>query len=99
MKPTDIMEYNGQKMTWTKFQEYWRNKTPGGWLYDDANDEHYPENKTRFQNVWALAGPQYCKNHHLEYVDFNQRQSSMNVEGVHFIFALDESKSMRGQNW
>ena len=47
MKPTDIMQFNGQK-TWTEFQEYWKNKPTGAWLYDDANDDLYPENKKRF---------------------------------------------------
>ena len=32
------MEYNGNKMTWTQFKNYWANKATGGWLYDDATD-------------------------------------------------------------
>ena len=42
------MEYNGKNMTWKDFQEYWQKKPTGAWLYDDANDALYPENRARF---------------------------------------------------
>ena len=42
LKESDIMEYNGTKMTWTEFKDYWAKKPTGGWLYDDANDSLYP---------------------------------------------------------
>ena len=45
------------------------------------------------------AGPEYCQRNGLEYVDFNKKQSLMIVGGVHFIFALDESTSMKGKKW
>ena len=97
LKPTDIMEYNGKNMTWTEFQEYWKDKPAGAWLYDDAVDT--PENKSRFENAWLLAGPDYCQKNGLEYVDYNQKHSQMLTGGVHFIFALDESGSMGGSPW
>ena len=39
------MKYNGTKWTWTQFKDYWAKKPTGGWLYDDADDRFYPENK------------------------------------------------------
>lgn len=42
------MEYNGNKMTWTDFKDYWGKKATGGWLYDDATPNNIPpENKKR----------------------------------------------------
>ena len=35
-------------MTWTQFKDYWAKKPTGGWLYNDADDRYYPENKRRF---------------------------------------------------
>ncbi len=35
LKQTDIMIYNGNSYTWTKFKDYWAKKSTGGWLYDD----------------------------------------------------------------
>ena len=93
------MEFNGKNMTWKEFQEYWKNKTTGAWHYDDADDTLYSQNKSKFSDAWMLAGPKYCKQHGLEYVDFNQKQNQVMVGGVHFIFALDESSSMGGRQW
>ena len=36
MSQTDIIKYNGKEYTWIEFKEYWKNKNPGGWLFDDA---------------------------------------------------------------
>jgi hypothetical protein len=33
------MNYNGNKLTWTQFKQYWLNKPTGGWDYDDLNDK------------------------------------------------------------
>ena len=46
-----------------------------------------------------MAGPEYCKQKDLEYVDYNQAQTQIAVSGIHFIFALDESGSMNGRKW
>ena len=47
LKPTDLMEYNGKKMTWKEFQEYWKNKPTGAWHYDDADDTLYSHSKNK----------------------------------------------------
>ena len=42
------MEYNGKNMTWKEFQEYWKGKEHGGWIYGDVDDTKNRENKKRF---------------------------------------------------
>jgi hypothetical protein len=39
LQETDIMEYNGNKYTWTQFKQYWANKPTGGWIYDDLKKD------------------------------------------------------------
>ena len=59
LKETDIMEYNGNKMTWTQFKSYWAKKKTGGWLYDDASNSCGEKNK-KFEKIWKIAGPIFC---------------------------------------
>lgn len=47
LEETDIMEYNGNKYTWTEFKDYWAKKPVGGWLYDDTHKDTN-EDKKRF---------------------------------------------------
>ena len=99
LKETDIMEYNGNKMTWTEFKKYWADKPTGGWLYDDANPNYSPENKKRIESAWLLAGPIFCQKNSIKYVDYNDAESQKYSSNVHFIFALDESGTMNGYPW
>ena len=48
LKETDIMQYNGNKYTWTQFKQYWANKPTGGWNYDDLKKKLQPNDKKRF---------------------------------------------------
>ena len=52
--------------------------------------------------AWTIAGPVYCQNKGYQYVPFNkadiQKQGVTNAP-VHYIFALDDSSSMRGSRW
>ena len=61
LEETDIMQYNGNKYTWTLFKDYWANKPVGGWDYDDTSKKLNEEDKRRFENAWYIAGPIYCK--------------------------------------
>ena len=58
-------------MTWKEFQEYWKDKEHGGWIYGDVEDTKNRENKKRFSEAWLRAGPEYCQENGLEYVDYN----------------------------
>lgn len=33
------MEFNGNKLTWTAFKDYWSKKLVGGWDYDDTQNK------------------------------------------------------------
>lgn len=77
-------------MTWIQFKDYWKTKTHGGWLFDDAtlgNDK----NRMKFEQAWMIAGPIYCDKHGLEYATYSQAQMQKNRAAVpiHYIFALD----------
>ncbi len=65
------MMYNGQQYSWVQFKEYWKAKMPGGWLFDDTKNL-IDANKRRFEDAWTVAGPVYCKNEGLFYVNYNQ---------------------------
>lgn len=67
-----MMEYNGNKYSWTQFKDYWAKKPTGGWLYDDLKDELDEADRRRCQNSWILAGPLYCHKKGIQYVDYNQ---------------------------
>lgn len=95
------MEYNGKKYTWVEFKQYWKAKTHGGWLYDDASQTKDAK-KDLFEFAWQIAGKIYCQKYGLDYVDFNkadyQKQQSQ-TQNIHYIFALDDSGSMSGTPW
>jgi hypothetical protein len=88
-------------MTWTEFKNYWSQKPTGGWLYDDAKDNFYLQNKKRFEEAWAIAGPIFCQEKGIQYVPFNEAQNQIQSfnQKAHFIFALDDSGSMSGGSW
>ena len=48
-----------------------------------------------------LAGPLYCQKKDIHYVNYNEaeKQQKQAISKAHFIFALDESGSMRGKPW
>lgn len=93
------MMYNGAQYTWSAFKQYWKQKPHGAWHFDTtkSNAKAY---KARFERLWAILGPIFCKKQNLKYVEYSmayaQRQEAASV---HYIFALDESGSMRGERW
>ncbi len=93
--------YNGTQKTWTEFKHYWASKPTGGWLYDDLSNNLDQSDKKRFKNAWRIAGPLFCRNKNIKYVDYNdaERQLKQTNGKTHFIFALDESGSMSGNRW
>lgn len=101
LSESDEMKYNGNLMTWIQFKDYWKNKPSDGWLYDDttlANNQ----NQLRFESAWTVAGPIYCAKNGLKYVPFNsadKQKKEASACPVHYIFALDESRSMSGTRW
>lgn len=46
--------------------------------------------------AWASVGEYFCKKYNMNFVEYNK--SSM-YQPAHFIFALDESGSMKGDKW
>jgi hypothetical protein len=85
------MKYNGTEYSWIQFKEYWKNKKPGGWLFDDAKLTNNA-NQQRFEDAWTIAGPLYCQKNNLLFVSYNKAEAqklSAASGPVHYIFALD----------
>jgi hypothetical protein len=76
-------------------------KTIGGWKFNEGNNEDKEKNRKRFMAAWRRAGPLYCKEHQMEYVERNEISliRGKGLENTHFIFLLDESTSMMGEPW
>jgi hypothetical protein len=47
MAEPDLIRYNGKEYSWVEFKKYWKEKSHGGWHFDDANLLNN-SNKTRF---------------------------------------------------
>ena len=70
MAQTSLIDYNGKEYTWAEFKQYWKDKSFGGWLYDDANLLNN-SNSLKFEKAWNIVGPVYCKKNDLKYVKLN----------------------------
>ena len=89
MAESDIIKYNGREYTWIEFKDYWKGKSHGGWLFDDAN-LHNNRNQVRFEKAWTVAGPLYCAKNKMTYVDFNNFEKQKAGKGkIQYIFAID----------
>ena len=72
------MKYNGKYYSWIEFKEYWKNKNPGGWLFDDAK-LNKNANQLRFQQAWTIAGPIYCNKYGIKYVNYQKADSQEKI--------------------
>ena len=90
-------------MTWEQFKEYWNNKNPGGWIFDDLNKVKAEQFKKMMAIAWANVGPKFCTEKNMNYVQINQgsvqKSHASSMGKTHFIFAIDGSGSMDGTPW
>ena len=92
------MEFNGNKLTWTAFKDYWSKKLVGGWDYDDTQNKLNESQAKKFEKIWGKVGPIYCNKRGLLYTAYTgqiNKKKEM-IKDAHFIFALDGSWSMGG---